>query len=87
MTAQLNKKDFTQDDIAKEIGVHKSTIRESLSEIQVSEAICPTDDEEVYNVIKKLNNRPRKTLGFRTPFQLMQKSFTRTGIFCVALQS
>ena len=44
-------------------------------------------DEEVYNVMEKLNNRPRKTLGFRTPFQAMQKSFTRTGISCVALQS
>ena len=44
-------------------------------------------DEEVYNVMEKLNNRPRKSLGFRTPFQAMQKSFTRTGISCVALQS
>lgn len=44
-------------------------------------------DEEVYNVMEKLNNRPRKTLGFRTPFQAMQKSFSRTGISCVALQS
>jgi len=37
-------------------------------------------DEEVYNVMKKLNNRPRKTLNFLTPLQAMQKSFTRTGI-------
>jgi len=44
-------------------------------------------DEEVYSVMEKLNNRPRKTLGFRTPFQAMQKSFSRTGISCVALQS
>jgi IS30 family transposase len=44
-------------------------------------------DEEVYNVMEKLNNRPRKTLGFRTPFQTMWKSFARTGISCVALQS
>ncbi|MCN4145258.1 MAG: helix-turn-helix domain-containing protein [Thiohalomonas sp.] len=27
---QLNKKDFTQDDIAKEVGVHKSTISREL---------------------------------------------------------
>jgi IS30 family transposase len=44
-------------------------------------------DEEVYNVMEKLNNRPRKSLGFRSPFQAMQKSFARTGISCVALQS
>jgi transposase, IS30 family len=44
-------------------------------------------DEEVYNVMEKLNNRPRKSLNFQTPFQKMQKSFTRTGISCVALQS
>lgn len=44
-------------------------------------------DEEVYNVMEKLNNRPRKSLNFRTPFQAMQKSFSRTGISCVALQS
>jgi transposase, IS30 family len=44
-------------------------------------------DEEVYSVMEKLNNRPRKSLNFQTPFQKMQKSFTRTGISCVALQS
>jgi IS30 family transposase len=44
-------------------------------------------NEEVYSVMEKLNNRPRKSLGFRTPFQAMQKSFARTGISCVALQS
>lgn len=44
-------------------------------------------NEEVYNVMEKLNNRPRKSLGFQTPFQAMQKSFARTGISCVALQS
>ncbi len=45
------------------------------------------DDENVYNVMKKLNNRPRKFLGFKTPLQMMQKSFVRSGINCVALQS
>jgi len=44
-------------------------------------------DEEVYSVMEKLNNRPRKSLGFRTPFQAMKSSFARTGISCVALQS
>ncbi len=44
-------------------------------------------DEEVYIVMEKLNNRPRKSLNFLTPFQAMQKSLTRTGNSCVALQS
>ncbi len=44
-------------------------------------------DKEVYNMMEKLNNRPRKALGFQTPFQAMKKSFARTGISCVALQS
>lgn len=45
------------------------------------------DDEDVYNVMQKLNNRPRKSLGFKTPLQMMQRSFARSGISCVALQS
>jgi transposase, IS30 family len=45
------------------------------------------DDLDVYNVMQKLNNRPRKSLGFKTPLQMMQKSFARSGISCVALQS
>lgn len=45
------------------------------------------DDEDVYNVMQKLNNRPRKSLGFKTPLQMMQKSFSRSDISCVALQS
>lgn len=44
-------------------------------------------DEEVYIVMEKLNNRPRKSLNFLTPFQAMQKSLARTGNSCVALQS
>ncbi|WP_198264537.1 IS30 family transposase [sulfur-oxidizing endosymbiont of Gigantopelta aegis] len=44
-------------------------------------------DKEVYNMMEKLNNRPRKALGFQTPFQAMKKSFARTGTSCVALQS
>jgi transposase, IS30 family len=44
-------------------------------------------DLDVYNVMQKLNNRPRKSLGFKTPLQMMQKSFARSGISCVALQS
>ena len=45
------------------------------------------DEKDVYNVMQKLNNRPRKSLGFKTPLQMMQKSFARSGINCVALQS
>lgn len=45
------------------------------------------DDEDVYNVMQKLNNRLRKSLGFKTPLQMMQKSFARSGASCVALQS
>jgi IS30 family transposase len=45
------------------------------------------DDEDVYNVMQKLNNRPRKALGFKTPLQMMRKSFARSGISYVALQS
>lgn len=45
------------------------------------------NDEDVYNVMQKLNNRPRKSLGFKTPLQMMQRSFDRSGISCVALQS
>lgn len=45
------------------------------------------DDEDVYIVMQKLNNRPRKSLGFKTPLQMMQRSFARSGILCVALQS
>ncbi len=44
-------------------------------------------DEEVYNVMEKLNNRARKSLNFLTPFQAMQKIFARTGISCVTLKS
>ena len=45
------------------------------------------DEKDVYNVMQKLNNRPRKSLGFKTPLQMMRKSFARSGINCVALQS
>ncbi|MCN4143880.1 MAG: helix-turn-helix domain-containing protein [Thiohalomonas sp.] len=34
---QLNKKDFTQDDIVKEVGVHKSTISRELIDEKLSE--------------------------------------------------
>jgi len=44
-------------------------------------------DEDVYNMGKKMNNRPRKKLGFKTPFQAMQQSFAKSGSTCVALQS
>ncbi len=44
-------------------------------------------DDDVYKVMQKLNNRPRKSLGFKTPLQMMQRSFAKSGISCVALQS
>ena len=42
---------YSQTEIAKVIGVHKSTIT----------------DSEIIHAMKMLNNRPRKRLGFNTP--------------------
>lgn len=44
-------------------------------------------DEEVCDVAEKINNRPRKSLKFKTPFQAMQDSLSKYGIFLVALRS
>ncbi len=41
---------------------------------------------DVYNAMQKLNNRPRKFLVFKTPLQMMQRSFAKSGISCVVLQ-
>ncbi len=37
-------------------------------------------DKELQNVAKKLNNRPRKCLGYRTPFEVFSKSCERRGV-------
>ncbi len=52
-----------------------------------TDGIKTVRDDDVYNVMQKLNNRPRKSLGFKTPTQMMQRSFAKSGISCVALQS
>ncbi|MCP4697544.1 MAG: IS30 family transposase, partial [Gammaproteobacteria bacterium] len=44
-------------------------------------------NEAVCNVAEKINNRPRKSLGFKTPFQAMQDSLAKYGISLVALRS
>jgi hypothetical protein len=49
--------------------------------------IKTVEDEDVYNVMQKLNNRRRNSLGFKTSRQMMKKSFARSWISCVALQS
>lgn len=37
-------------------------------------------DKELQNVARKLNNRPRKCLGYRTPFEVFSKSCERRGV-------
>lgn len=37
-------------------------------------------DRELQNVARKLNNRPRKCLGYRTPFEVFSKSCERRGV-------
>ena len=36
--------------------------------------------EELYMILDKLNNRPRKRLGFKTPNQLFLQSLKRVAI-------
>ncbi len=45
------------------------------------------NDEDVYDVMQKLTNSPREFLGLKTPTQMMQRSFAKSGISWVALQS
>jgi IS30 family transposase len=37
-------------------------------------------DEELQDVARKLNNRPRKCLGYKTPFEVFSKSCERRGV-------
>ncbi len=37
-------------------------------------------DKDLQNVAKKLNNRPRKCLGYRTPFEVFSKSCKKRGV-------
>jgi IS30 family transposase len=49
-----------QTQIAKEIGVHKSTIKKGSD-------FSAIGDDELPFIMDRLNNRPRKSLGYATP--------------------
>ena len=45
-------------------------------------ALRGVNQEQIDNIENKLNNRPRKTLGYRTPLEVFSVSFNRVALRC-----
>lgn len=37
-------------------------------------------DEEILNIARKINNMPRKALGYRTPLEVFESNLKKKGI-------
>jgi IS30 family transposase len=75
----LKKSKMTQQEIANVIGVSQSTISRELKRARPM-GILPQIGAEIADIMTQLNQRPRKTLGFKTPEELMHNYLTAIAV-------